>query len=73
MSPRLQQRLGAFIILLGFILALYIAAKNNFGFVEGDAFHNNLLILMGTKGPVEICAVGLLIWLTAKWRRGTRL
>jgi hypothetical protein len=73
MSPHAQQRFGAFVILLGVGLGLYLAIKNNFGFVEGDPFHNNLLILMGTKGPAEICGAGIVIWLTAKWRKGTRL
>ncbi len=72
MSPYFQQRLGAFIVLLGVALGFYLAAKNNFGFVEEDPFHNNLLVLMGTKGPFELCGAGFVIWLTAKWRKGPR-
>ena len=73
MSPRTHRQFGAFVMLLAAILALYIAINNNLGFGNGEAFHNNLLILLGTKGPVELFGVGILIWLTGKWRGSTRL
>jgi hypothetical protein len=29
--------------------------------------------LMTTPGPLEVCALGVVNWLIAKWRRATRV
>jgi hypothetical protein len=29
--------------------------------------------LMRTPGPLEVCAIGILIWLHAKWRRSVQI
>ena len=34
---------------------------------------SNVLHLLLTPGPLELSAVGLLIWLHAKWRKSVRL
>ncbi|MBZ5647562.1 MAG: hypothetical protein LAN37_10095 [Acidobacteriia bacterium] len=33
----------------------------------------NLNALWETRGPLEVCAIGALIWVHAKWRRSVRL
>jgi hypothetical protein len=34
---------------------------------------HNTSTLMNTPGPLEVCAIGVLIWLHAKWRRSVKL
>jgi hypothetical protein len=71
MNPRQQANFGSLLILGSVLWALYVAINNNFGFQDGT--HNNLFTLLFTKGPVELCIGGVLVWLLAKWRDATKM
>jgi hypothetical protein len=58
MTPHLEARLGSLVAAGGVIWTANIATKN---FTSLD----NLLL---PSGPLELCAIGILIWLHAKWR-----
>jgi len=54
---RLEERLGNLLGISGIIWAFYVMTK--------DA---NPEQLMQTPGPLELCAVALLLWMHTKWR-----
>ena len=58
MSAHLEAQLGSLIAGGGIVWIAAIAAPQ-FGSASGITF---------TPGPVEVCGVGILIWLHAKWR-----
>jgi cytosine/uracil/thiamine/allantoin permease len=60
---RTEERIGSLTFWGGSAWAVQIATKDI----------SNLFRLLLTSGPLEVCAVGLLIWLHAKWRRSVRI
>jgi hypothetical protein len=58
MTPHLESRLGSLVAAGGVIWTANIATKSFTSL-------NNLLL---PSGPLELCAIGILIWLHAKWR-----
>ena len=71
MNPRQQALLGTLMIWGSFAWGFYMAIQNNFGFQDGT--HNDLLLLLGTKGPQELLVAGILVRLLARWRDSARL
>jgi hypothetical protein len=62
-SIRHEEHFGSLVAAAGTIWAIYVATHD----------YNNLWRLqIAPPGPVEICALGILAWLHAKWRRSTR-
>src|SRR5437870_12122021 len=64
LGSRAEGRLGSLIAAAGAIWAVHEAAK-------GLANLFQLKIL--NPGALEVCAIGILIWLHAKWRRATKV
>jgi hypothetical protein len=60
---RAEARVGSLTFWGGIAWAVQIATKNG---------ANPFRVLL-TPGPLEVCAVGLLIWLHSKWRRSVRV
>ena len=60
---RTEEHIGALTFWGGAIWAVEIATKDI----------SNFMRLLLTPGPLEVGAVGLLIWLHAKWRRSVRV
>jgi hypothetical protein len=58
-----QERLGSLIAAAGVVWASYAATKN---------FTGVLQIPPLPPGPTEIGAVGIIVWLHAKWRRSLK-
>lgn len=58
-----ETRIGSLVAAAGLIMT----AKT------GTTDFTNLADLTFPPGPLEICAIGLLIWLHAKWRHATRV
>ncbi len=58
-----EERLGSLLAGGGIIWSAYVMSLNSGGWAA----------LQAVPGPREICALGLLIWLHAKWRRSTKL
>jgi hypothetical protein len=64
LSIRGEERLGSLVAAAGIIWAVYVATHD----------YNNLWRMqIMPPGPVEVCALGILAWLHAKWRRSTRV
>jgi hypothetical protein len=60
LSIRGEERFGCLIAAAGTIWAVYVATVD----------YNSLWRMqIMPPGPVEVCAVGILAWLHAKWRR----
>ncbi len=60
----IQERMSTLIVLAGMIAAAHAAIGNFSGVLRLD--------LLPT-GPLEVCALGVLLWLQAKWRRLVRI
>jgi hypothetical protein len=64
LSIRAEERLGSLIAAGGIIWGVYVATMD----------YNNLWRMqIMPPGPVEVCALGILTWLHAKFRRSTRV
>jgi hypothetical protein len=61
MSPHLQAQFGSVIAAGGIVWAVAIASTQ---------LGTGGLVL--PSGPLEVCGVGILIWLHAKWRGSVR-
>jgi len=61
MSAYWEERIGSIVAGGGIAWATAAATDRLRGF-EG---------ILSSSGPMEICAVGILIWIHAKWRRST--
>lgn len=60
LSIRAEERLGSLIAAAGTVWAVYVATVD----------YNNLWRMqIMPPGPVEVCLLGVLAWLHAKWRR----
>jgi len=66
MGTNIEVRIGSVIAAAGLIWAAKIVTDN---FTGIDAFSFARL----PRGPLELCAIGILIWLHAQWRRSVRL
>jgi hypothetical protein len=64
LSIRAEERLGSLIGAAGTIWAVYVATVD---------YSNLWRMQIMPPGPVEVCALGILAWLHAKWRRSTRV
>ncbi len=64
MSPRLQERIGCLVAAAGVIWAVKVATTN---------FTSVPWLWPPPVGPLELCGVGVIIWLTAKWRRAVKV
>ena len=60
---RTEERIGSLTFWGGVCWAVQIATKDI----------ATLFRLLLAPGPLEVCAIGLLIWLHAKWRRSVRV
>ena len=59
-----EERFGSLLAAAGIIWAVYVATVD----------YNNLWRMqIMPPGPIEVCAVGILAWLHAKWRRSTKV
>jgi hypothetical protein len=59
-----EERIGSLIASAGTIWAVYVATQD---------YANLWRMQIMPPGPVEVCALGILLWLHAKWRRSTRV
>jgi hypothetical protein len=63
LSIRAEERIASLIAAGGMIWAVYVATVD----------YNNLWRMqIMPPGPVEVCALGILAWLHAKWRRSLK-
>ena len=62
-SPRTETRVGSLTAAAGLIMAAH----------SGTVQLSSLATFTFPPGPLETCAIGLLVWIHAKWRRATRL
>ena len=60
LSIRAEERAGSLIAAAGTIWAAYAATHD-----YANLWHFQIF----QPGPVEVCALGILLWLHAKWRR----
>jgi hypothetical protein len=60
---RIEERIGSLTFWGGVIWAVEVGTKDI----------SNLFRLVLALGPKEVCAIGLLVWLHAKWRRSVRV
>ena len=63
-SVRGEERLGSLIAAGGMVWGIYVAT------VDYDSLWRMQIM---PPGPVEVCALGILCWLHAKWRRSIRV
>ncbi len=62
-SIRREERFGSLLAAAGTIWAVYVATHD----------YNSLWRMqIMPPGPVEVCLLGILAWIHAKWRRSTR-
>ena len=59
-SVRKQEVLACLIAGVGLVWAAQVCSSNYYWLFRALEF---------TAGPTDICALGILVWLTAKWRR----
>jgi len=60
---RMEERLASLVAAGGTIWAVYVATVD---------YANLWRMQIMPPGPVEVCALGILTWLHAKWRRSIR-
>jgi hypothetical protein len=64
LSIRGEERLGSLIAAAGTVWAVYVATVD----------YNSLWRMqIMPPGPVEVCLLGVLAWIHAKWRRSTKI
>jgi hypothetical protein len=63
-SSSTEERLGSLIAAGGMIWGAYAATVDYAGVLSFEIVR---------AGPMEVCALGILIWLHAKWRRSTKV
>lgn len=63
MNPYWEERLGALIAGGGIVWTAAVASR------RAETVHGFWL----SNGPLEVCAVGVLLWLHAKYRRSVRV
>jgi hypothetical protein len=65
MKPWVEEQLGPIIASVGVGWAVYHGT-----YVAHDIVQGFTAIYL-KSGPLEVCAIGILIWLHGKWRRAT--
>lgn len=63
LSVRAEERLGSLIAAGGMVWGVYVATVD-----YNSLWHLNIM----QPGPVEVCLLGILTWLHAKWRRSLK-
>ena len=63
-SIRREERFGSLIAAAGVIWGVYVATQN-----YDSLWH----LQINPPGPLETCALGILAWLHAKWRRSLKM
>jgi hypothetical protein len=63
-SIRREERFGSLVAAAGVIWAVYFGTQDYAGL-----WH----LQLNPPGPLEICALGILAWLHAKWRRSLKV
>ncbi|HEY6371750.1 MAG TPA: hypothetical protein VIX37_14315 [Candidatus Sulfotelmatobacter sp.] len=63
-SIRMEERFASLIAAGGTIWAVYVATQH---------YGNLWRLQIAPPGPIEVCALGILAWLHAKYRRSTRI
>ena len=63
-TAKTEERIGSIVAGIGVILLVRAVTGN-----LSDVMH----LAMLPPGPLETCAIGILIWLHAKWRRATQV
>jgi hypothetical protein len=64
LTIRGEERFGSVLAAAGIIWAVYVATVD---------YSNLWRMQIMPPGPIEVCAVGILAWLHAKWRRSTKV
>ena len=64
LSVRAEERLGSLLAAGGTAWLVYVATVD---------FNHMWQMRIMPPGPVEVCAVGILMWLHAKWRRSIKV
>ena len=59
-----EERIGSLVAAGGTIWASYVATVD---------YASLWRMQIAPPGPLEVCALGILVWLHAKWRRSTRV
>lgn len=62
-SIRREERFGSLVAAAGIIWGIYMATQNYESLWHFD---------ISKPGPLEVCALGILAWLHAKWRRSLK-
>lgn len=60
---RREERFGSLVAAAGTIWAVYVGTHD---------YASLMRLQFSPPGPLEVCALGILIWLHAKWRRSLR-
>jgi hypothetical protein len=63
LRTRTEELLGSLLAGAGTIWATYVATQD-----YASLWHTQIM----PPGPVEVCALGILVWLHAKWRRSLK-
>lgn len=66
MGTHTEVRLGSLVAAAGMIWTAKLATTNYSG-IESLSFSNL------PRGPLEVCGIGILIWLHALWRRSVQV
>jgi hypothetical protein len=63
LSIRAEERFGSLLAAAGMIWAAYVASVD---------YASLLQLRIMPPGPIEVCGLGILAWLHAKWRRSLK-
>ena len=63
-SIRIEERFASLVAAGGTIWAVYVATQD---------YANLWRLQIAPPGPMEVCAIGILLWLHAKYRRSARV
>lgn len=67
LSIRSEERFGSLLAAGGTIWAVYVATQD-----WANLWDNLWRLQIAPPGPMEVCALGILAWLHAKWRRSMK-
>jgi hypothetical protein len=67
LSIRTEERFGSLVAAGGTIWAVYVATQD-----WANLWDNLWRLQIAPPGPLEVCALGILTWLHAKWRRSMK-
>ena len=66
------ERLGSIMAGGGIAWSVHVATRN-MDFNDMMIWQNTFRKIMLQTGPLEVCAIGVIIWLVAKWRRSVAI